>query len=154
MKPEKVFAVVAEEIRQLADDSRLAVDKIRKVTESVIKNVAFLSESSVKLLDFMNEKVMEDYKGMTELAEMYQKDAAFYNDISGELGTSSREMSASMEEIKESIAAITELVGDIADSVQSMECSAENSNENSEAVMKQMEELFRLSELLNPRKQP
>ncbi len=145
----KGFAVVAEEIRQLADDSRQAVDKIRKVTESVIKNVAFLSESSVKLLDFMNEKVMEDYKGMTELAEMYQKDAAFYNDISGELGTSSREMSASMDEINESIAAITELVGEIADSVQSMENSAENSNENSEAVMKQMEELFHLSGLLN-----
>lgn len=145
----KGFAVVAEEIRQLADNSRQAVDKIRKVTEGVVENVAFLSDSSVKLLDFMNGKVMEDYKGMTELAEMYRKDASFYNDISGELGASSREMSASMEEINESIAAITELVGEIADSVQSMECSAENSNENSEAVMKQMEELFHLSGLLN-----
>lgn len=145
----KGFAVVAEEIRQLADNSRQAVDKIRKVTESVVKNVAFLAECSEKLLAFMNSKVMEDYKGMTELAERYQKDAAFYNDISGELGASSQEMSASMEEINESIAAITELVGEIADSVQSMERSAGDSNENSEAVMKQMEELFRLSELLN-----
>lgn len=145
----KGFAVVAEEIRQLADNSRQAVDKIRKVTESVVRNVAFLSESSGKLLEFMNGKVMEDYKGMTELAEMYQKDAAFYSDISGELGASSQEMSASMEEINESIAAITELVGGIADSVQSAERSAEDSNENSKAVMKQMEELFRLSELLN-----
>lgn len=145
----KGFAVVAEEIRQLADNSRQAVDKIRKVTESVVRNVAFLSESSGKLLEFMNGKVMDDYKGMTELAEMYQKDAAFYNDISGELGASSQEMSASMEEINESIAAITDLVGEIADSVQSVEHSAEDSDENSKAVMKQMEELFRLSELLN-----
>lgn len=145
----KGFAVVAEEIRQLADNSRQAVDKIRKVTESVVRNVAFLSESSGKLLEYMNGKVMDDYKGMTELAEMYQKDAAFYNDISGELGASSQEMSASMEEINESIAAITDLVGEIADSVQSVEHSAEDSDENSKAVMKQMEELFRLSELLN-----
>lgn len=148
-KAGKGFAVVAEEIRQLADNSRQAVDKIRKVTENVVRNVTFLSESSGKLLEFMNGKVMDDYKGMTELAEMYQKDAAFYNDISGELGTSSQEMSASMEEINESIVAITELVGEIADSVQSVEHSAEDSNENSKAVMKQMEELFRLSELLN-----
>lgn len=145
----KGFAVVADEIRQLADNSRQAVDKIRQVTESVVQNVAFLSKNSGKLLEFMNEKVMEDYRGMTELAEVYQKDAAFYNDISGELGASSKEMSTSMIEINESIVSITELVREIAEFMESMEQSTENSNENSKAVMKQMEELFQLSELLN-----
>lgn len=143
------FAVVAEEIRQLADNSRQAVDKIRQVTEGVVCNVAFLSESSGKLLDFMNGKVMEDYRDMTELAEVYQKDAAFYSDISGDLGASSEEMSASMIGINESILTIAELAGGISESMRRMEQSAEDSNENSTAVMKQMEELFRLSELLN-----
>ncbi len=64
-------------------------------------------------------------------------------------GASSQEMSASMTGINESIAVITRLVGQIAESMQSMNQSAENSGENSGAVMKQMEELFRLSELLN-----
>ena len=143
------FAVVAEEIRELADNSRQAVDKIRQVTESVVDNVSFLSETSSKLLEFMNGKVIEDYQGMTELAGMYEKDAEFYNDISGDLGAASQEMSASMAQINESIIVITELVGDIAESMQSMGSSTEDSNENSEAVMKEMEELFRLSELLN-----
>lgn len=145
----KGFAVVAEEIRQLADDSKQAVDKIRKVTESVVHNVAFLSESSGKLLGFMNGKVMEDYRGMTELAKMYQKDAAFYNEISSDLGASSEEMSASMEGINEAIATIAGLIGNIAESMQSMEQSAGHSNGNSAAVMQQIEELFHLSELLN-----
>ena len=145
----KGFAVVADEIRELADNSRQAVDKIRKVTESVVHNVVFLSESSGKLLEFMNGKVMEDYKGMTQLARVYQKDASFYSDISSELGASSQEMSASMTGINESILAITELVGEVAIFVENMEKSAENSNVNSSAVMKQMEELFRLSGLLN-----
>lgn len=145
----KGFAVVAEEIRNLADNSRQAVDKIRKVTEGVVDNVAFLSQSSGKLLKFMTDKVMGDYKRMTEVAQMYERDAAFYSDISGDLGASSQEMSASMAGINESIAAITELVGVIAESMQNMSESAENSNENSGAVMEQMEELFRLSELLN-----
>ncbi|MBD5524607.1 MAG: methyl-accepting chemotaxis protein [Lachnospiraceae bacterium] len=143
------FAVVAEEIRELADNSRQAVDKIRQVTESVVDNVSFLSETSGKLLEFMNGKVIEDYQGMTELAGMYEKDAEFYNDISGDLGAASQEMSTSMAQINESIIVITELVGDIAESMQSMGSSTEDSNENSEAVMKEMEELFRLSELLN-----
>ncbi len=145
----KGFAVVAEEIRSLADNSRQAVDKIRQVTGGVVENVSFLSETSGRLLEFMTSKVIEDYKGMIELAGMYEKDAGFYSAISGDLGASSEEMSASMTGINESIAVITELVGEIAESMQSMEQSAENSNENSGAVMKQMEELFRLSELLN-----
>lgn len=143
------FAVVANEIRELADNSRQAVDKIRQVTEGVVKNVAFLSESSGKLLSFMSGKVMEDYQGMTELAQMYEKDAAFYSRISADLGASSQEMSADMTEINASIASITELVGEIAELMQKMNQSARNSNGNSETVVNQMEELFRLSELLN-----
>ncbi|MBD5134997.1 MAG: methyl-accepting chemotaxis protein [Lachnospiraceae bacterium] len=145
----KGFAVVADEIRNLADHSRQAVDKIRKVTEDVVQNVDSLSENSGKLLEFMNGRVMEDYRGMTELAKMYQKDAEFYNEISVDLGASSEEMSNSMVRINESILAITKLVGEIAEFIESMKQSAEDSNENSGAVVKQMEELFRLSELLN-----
>lgn len=143
------FAVVAEQIRELADNSRQAVDEIRQVTEGVVDNVSFLSETSSKLLEFMNGKVIEDYQGMTELAEMYEKDAEFYSDISGDLGAASQEMSASMAGINESIVAITELVEEIAESMQNMSKSTEDSYENSGAVMKQTEELFRLSELLN-----
>lgn len=145
----KGFAVVADEIRELADNSRQAVDKIRQVTDGVVHNVAFLSQSSEKLLEFMNGKVMEDYKGMTELAKVYQEDASFYNDISGELGTSSEDMRISMAEIRKSIAAITGLVGGIAESMECMEQSAKDSKGNSKAVMMQMDELFRLSEILN-----
>ena len=144
----KGFAVVAEEIRQLADNSREAVDKIRQVTESVVQNVSSLSDSSRQLLTFMNEKVMEDYKSMTALAKMYEKDAAFYSDISGDLGASSQEMSASMVGINESISSITSLVGEIAEYMQKMGNIAETSNENSAAVVARMEELSRLSEVL------
>lgn len=143
------FAVVADEIRQLADNSRQAVDKIRQVTEDVTRNVSFLSHSSSKLLEFMNEKVMEDYKAMTDLAKMYEQDAEFYSDISGELGASSQEMSASMAGISQSIVSIAELIGEIAECMESMGQSVEDSNENSQAVHQQMEELFHLSELLN-----
>ncbi len=144
----KGFAVVADEIRQLADHSKDAVDQIRRVTDDVVHSVAFLSESSEKLLTFMHEKVMKDYQGMTELAGMYEKDAAFYSDISSDLGASSQEMSASMEGISDSLTTITGLVGDIAEYMKGMEQSAADSNESSRAVLAQMEELSGLSEQL------
>lgn len=142
------FAVVANEIRELADHSKNAVDQIRRVTEDVVHSVEFLSESAKKLLTFMNEKVMKDYQGMTELAGMYEKDAAFYSGISGELGASSQEMRANMEGISKSLAAITGLVGEIAEFMNRMEASAVASNESSQAVLSQMKELSGLSEEL------
>lgn len=145
----KGFAVVADEIRELADHSKEAVDKIRQVTEGVVQNVSLLSGSSRKLLEFMNGKVMEDYRSMTELAKMYKQDAAFYSSISSDLGTASKQMSANMEGINEIIRSITELVREIATYIQKMEQSAQSSNENSNTVLTRMEELFHLSELLN-----
>lgn len=145
----KGFSVVAEEIRQLADNSRIAVDKIRKVTEDVMQNVSMLSGTSGKLLDFMNETVMPDYKSMTELAEMYKKDAEFYSSISTDLGTASQQMSTNMDGINDAIHSITLLVGAITEYIQDMEQSAKSSDENAGVVLAKMEELFRLSELLN-----
>lgn len=143
------FAVVADEIRSLADNSKRQVDKIRQVTEGVVKNVSVLSDRSEKLLEFMNGKVMEDYRAMAELAGMYKKDAAFYSGISVDLGTASHQMSTSMEGIRTAMGSITSLVGEIADQIRSMEQSARSSDTNSNAVLVKMEELFRLSEILN-----
>ena len=145
----KGFAVVAEQIRQLADDSKQAVDKIRKVTEGVTENVTCLSESSQRILEFMNGKVMEDYRGMMELAKMYEQDAVFYSDIAGELGASSEEMSVNMAGINESIAAVTVLVGEMVQYIREIGETAGISSQNSQAVMEQTQELFRLSERLN-----
>lgn len=143
------FAVVAEEISQLADNSKQAVDKIRQVTGDVMQNVSRLSKTAEKLLHFMNGTVMEDYQSMTALAKMYEQDAVFYSDISGSLGSASREMRDSMVGIQESILAITSLISEIAEHMQGMEESAGASNANSGSVLSQMEELFNLSELLN-----
>lgn len=58
-------------------------------------------------------------------------------------------MSTSMEGIRAAMGSITSLVGEIADQIRSMEQSARSSDTNSNAVLVKMEELFRLSEILN-----
>ena len=115
----------------------------------MVGNVSFLTESAQKLLSFMNDKVMENYKDMIRLAGMYKQDAVFYSDISGKLGEASQELDTGMEGINASIGSITALVRETAEYMQKMECAAEESNENSKAVLAQTEELFRLSALLN-----
>lgn len=60
-----------------------------------------------------------------------------------------KEMSANMDGINEAIHAITLLVRAITEYVQGMEKSAQSSDQNATTVLAKMEELFRLSELLN-----
>lgn len=144
----KGFAVVAEEIRVLADSSKETVDKIRKVTDAIVLSVSNLSESSQELLNFMNDKITQDYRNMIETSRQYEKDAVFYNDVSSDLGASSQEMSASMVGINESIAQIAELMDEVTDCMSRIENSAELSNTNSTEVLEQVDKLFGLSQSL------
>lgn len=64
-------------------------------------------------------------------------------------GLTSQQMSANMDGINEAIHAITLLVRAITEYVQGMEKSAQSSDQNATTVLAKMEELFRLSELLN-----
>ena len=143
------FAVVADEIRALADNTKQTVDKIKNVTAGIIDSVSDLSDNSGKLLHFMNDKVVIDYKNMITTAKQYEDDAIFFNSISSDLGASSEEMSASMTGINESINTIAELTEAILSSLKIIGDSATDSENNSRAVLAQMEELAKLSQELN-----
>ncbi len=145
----KGFAVVADEIRVLADSSKKTVDKIQEVTDAIVNSVSNLSESSQGLLKFMNEKISEDYKSMIEISRQYENDAEFYNEVSGELGASSREMSEGMSDINRSIAEIVELIGRVTEYMEQIGESAGTSSNGSTKVLGQLQELFTLSQSLN-----
>ena len=86
---------------------------------------------------------------MTELAEVYKQSDVVYSNISGDLEASSRRKRLKMDGINEAIHDITLLVGAITEYMQEVEKSAQSSDENASTVLAKMEELFRLSELLN-----
>ena len=144
----KGFAVVADEIRTLADNTKYAVDKIQTVTKTIVDSVSNLSDNSETLLKFMNDKVVADYQNMIGIAKQYEEDAIFYNDISSDLGASSEEMSANMAEINTNLTYIDEMVAAITASMSEIGKSANLSEESSEKVLGQIQELTKMSEQL------
>lgn len=142
------FAVVADEVRNLAEHSQKTVDKIQKVIDEVVGSVMDLKDSSGKLLDFMKEHVIKDYHAMVDTAQQYQKDASFYDGVSTDLGASAQEMGASVEEMLASLQTVTSLTADIVTDVSNVASTMQNTNVDSEEILRKMSILERSSRAL------
>lgn len=144
----KGFAVVAEEVRTLAESSQMTVDKIQKVIDEVVDSVMKLKDSSGKLLEFVNDQVMKDYDTMVSTAEQYQKDAFFFDGIATDLGASAEEMGASIEEMLASLQSVSSLNNVIVDEVSHVAGAMQNTNVDSEEILRKMAIMERSSRSL------
>lgn len=142
------FEVVAEEVRNLAESSQVTVDKIQKVIDEVVTSVMKLKDSSGKLLEFVKDQVMDDYSAMVNTAEQYQKDAFFFDGIATDLGASAEEMGASIEEMLASLQSVSSLNNVIVDEVSHVADAMQNTNVNSEEILRKMAIMERSSRSL------
>lgn len=76
------FAVVAEEVRKLAADSSQTVTGIQQLTNQVQDSIANLTDSTQRLLDFINENVVEAYQSFVETGQQYRLDASEFKNLS------------------------------------------------------------------------
>ncbi len=142
------FSVVADEVRSLAEHSQNTVGKIQKVIDEVVDSVVALKSSAEKLLNFMKDHVIGDYRAMVDTAQQYQKDAAFFHGIAGDLGTSAEMMGASVEEMLAALHSVTELNAVIVDDVRDVAAAMLNSNVGCEEILRKMSILERSSRSL------
>lgn len=103
----KGFSVVAEEIRKLAEESKVAVMQIQSETKTVVASVKNLSDSANELLTFMSEDVNKDYDTMLSSAEQYNSDANTVGELVSDLSATSEELLASIHNMMQAIDEIT-----------------------------------------------
>lgn len=99
----KGFSVVADEIRKLAETSQMTVGEIKNVTDTVIESVGNLSDSSMEMFDFINNKVIRDYDAFVTTGEQYTEDAAELNKITSDFTTTSEQVTSYIEAVLNSI---------------------------------------------------
>lgn len=75
------FAVVAEEIRQLAERSKESANHIQTISQGVIGAVERLAEDSEKMLQFVDDVVIDDYDKFVDATHQYRKDATHLEEI-------------------------------------------------------------------------
>lgn len=123
----KGFTVVAEEIRNLAENSKSTVEEIKKTVKIVFEAVNTLAETSKQILVYIETKVVDGYKESVHVGENYEHDAEYIDGFVTDLSATSEELLASMKAIAETIGEISQAsnegatgTSDIADKVSTI----------------------------------
>ena len=75
------FAVVGEEIRQLAERSKESANNIQAISQGVIGAVERLAGDSEKMLQFVDDVVIDDYDKFVDVTRQYREDATHLEEI-------------------------------------------------------------------------
>lgn len=99
----KGFSVVAEEIRNLAEQSKATVEQIQMVTVKVTEAVSNLSENASVLLDFVSTDISKNFQNFGTIMNTYSEDAEFVDQLITDFDAASQELSTSIQEVLKAI---------------------------------------------------
>lgn len=103
------FAVVADEVRKLAEKATFTVKNIQDVVNKAQLAFSNLTTNAVEILNFMENKVNPDYKLLVETGFQYEKDAELIHSISETIASSTKMMAESIGQVGKTVegAAVT-----------------------------------------------
>lgn len=122
----KGFAVVADEVRNLAEQSAEAVKNIHETISKVQNAFKTSIEAGTDMLEFINTKVNFQLDSYGETGNKYYDDSEFVSEMSDEIAAMSEE--------------ITATVGQVSEAVQNMAESSQESSEKAEDIRESMKE--------------
>lgn len=116
----KGFAIVAEEIRELSEQSADAVGNIKDTILKVREKIDNLCDNSQDLLEFINLNMDDQSKIINEMSEQYYTDSDFVSGMSTEISSMAEELAATVTEVTQAIEVTTS--------------NAQKSSENAEVI--------------------
>lgn len=136
----KGFAVVADEIRQLADSSRETANNIQTINEQVIEAVQGLVVSSEKIVGYINENILPDYRAFVQGGQQYNDDATHIDNTMAEYAGEAQDILATRMEMTEAIEGISRAVEESANGVTDAATNIDSLVQSMSTVNGQMEE--------------
>lgn len=121
----KGFAIVADEIRKLAENTRDTANDIQNISSVVTESVEELVKNANKIMEYITEKVLNDYDGFVDVANHYKADADTINEMLVRFSVGSDELRSISTNIANGIQGITNAVDE---SVNVVISSSENTN--------------------------
>jgi methyl-accepting chemotaxis protein len=111
------FAVVADEVRKLAEQSAATAANIQNVVKVVNTSVRNLSDSSTKMLGFMDEEVSLNYEIIMGTGKEYMDDAGNFNKFMIEFDETAQHLNTSINGIAVAIDQVAGTVNEGAEGI-------------------------------------
>ena len=111
------FAVVADEVRKLAEQSGATAANIQNVVKTVNASVKNLSASSAKMLKFMEQEVSQNYEIIMGTGKEYLDDAENFNKFMKDFDETAQYLNTSINGIVVAIEQVAGTVNEGADGI-------------------------------------
>lgn len=128
------FAIVADEIGQLAGGTAQLAAQIQHVSTDVVEAVNELADEAARMLAFMEETAMKGYDRLLETSESYRSDVGNMNMMMSEFAVQSDNVKDKMSYMKEAFDAINVAVEECANGISSVTENTVSLTENVSGV--------------------
>lgn len=127
----KGFSVVADEIRELAENTKETASDIQSISTVVTKAVDELVDNANHVISYITENVLNDYDEFVGAADVYKKDVDVIKQMLDRFSTSSGELKLITTSMAEGI---NEIASAVDESVRVVVDSSENTNQLLESI--------------------
>jgi methyl-accepting chemotaxis protein len=143
------FAVVADEVRKLAEQSGQTVSNIQNIVNQVQYAFSNLSQNAQTVLNFVDNTVNPDYEFLIKTAIQYEKDAGLMSNMSDEIASATKMMSKSIEQVSGAIESVSTTAEKTVLSSEGISSSVNETTFAIEEIAKSAQEQSELAEQLN-----
>ena len=134
------FAVVADEVRKLAEQSASTVTRIKDLTDQVNSSIGDLTSDATALLQFMSTEVDKYLNDFLDTAGQYKEDAALFFRITADASSMEKQVLEVVSQVSKAIeevtVSITESTGGIQQIAQGTEATNASIDQVNEAAKK------------------
>lgn len=145
----KGFAVVADEVRKLAEESAATVQKIQGVTLKVETAFKNLSGNAEDILKFIDNQVTPDYELFVDTSKQYGEDAVEFSKLSSEIEKSMEMINVTISEVKKAIENVTATAEESSASSEEILASVNETTITIQEIAKSTEGQAEMAEKLN-----
>lgn len=136
----KGLSVVAAQISELAESSRIIAKNIQEISTLVTESITGLSSDSKKLLEFVNNDVLTDYDKFVAISDNYYNDAVNVNNILEEFTNGTSALKTTMSEMNHGINDISTTIEESANGTNDISSRIRNIASSVEAIKSQTAE--------------
>jgi len=143
------FAVVADEVRKLAEESANTVNMIQNLTREVQQSIEELVGDSNELLHFIQTNVGKDYNEFLVTADQYRTDAGEFYQIAGSASLKCNEVLKIVNEVSYAMSEISGSISQCTQGSQQISQSIEDTSRSIVEISNAAEDLAKMADKLN-----